>query len=219
MKSKNILLWVVTIVIGIIAIVGCYTAFQRVNNLGASGDIVTNIVTYLKGLKIGDSTQKTIVKQMASGQNTVLLYTNNTGYDVYVDYGEMNILTGSTASSTSKVSVFATTSTSISTVNNYATLANGNTGAKTLIDSVLIATSSTATTTSSIYASKANAGNGAILVPTGYSVWGMLQQNTSATTGCYGVTGLCEVATSTRRGFDPVFMLSLHKNVAGTQGF
>ncbi len=215
MKQSNTKLWVATIVIGIIAIVGCYQAFQRVG-LGSAGDIVTNIVTYVKGLKIGDATQTTVVRQLPVGQNTVLLYTNNTNFDVYVDYGEANILTGDTASSTSKISLFATTSSSISTVNNFATLVTGNTGAKTLIDSVLIATSSTATTTSSVYASKANAGNGAILVPSGYSVWGMLQQNT---TGCLGAVGLCETSTSTRRGFNPVFMIKVHKNTAGVNQF
>ncbi len=206
------------IVIGIIAIVGCYKAFNS-GVLGSAGDIVTNIVTYTKGLKIGDGTQTTVYKALPVGQNKVLLYTNSTGRDVYVDYGEANILTGDTASSTSKISIFATTSTSIATVNDFATLVTGNTPRKTLIDAVLIATSSTATTTNSVYASKANAGAGAIVVPDGYSVWGMLQQNTAVTTGCSGATGLCESATSTRRGFNPVFFIKIHKNTDRVQPF
>lgn len=179
-----------------------------------NGVINTSQDSFVDGAQLGDNAQKWVTKTMSSGSNSVLIYTNNTGRDVYGDYGAAAIATGETASSTFKVSVFASTTSSINVSNDFATLAEGN---RTLLNAVPIATSTTATTTSSVYASQLGKGSGSILIPNGSSVWGYLQANQAAVTGCKGATGLCEQATSSSRGFNPVFDLRIYKR--DMQGF
>lgn len=161
------------------------------------------------GTKNGDLYEKWESSVLPQGTNQVALFTNRTGRDAFVFLGSVDILSGQTASSTYKVSIFSTTTSSVPSTSDYDALA-GNTGKASLINGVLIATSSTATTTSSVYASQAQKGNGFIVVPNGSTVFGYIQQNTAAVTGCYAATGVCEVATSTNRGFNPVFNIKYY---------
>lgn len=204
MKSLKYL-WGVALIALIIAIGSYFPVGQKA--LGAAGDIVTNIVTYTKGIKTGDQVSTWVSKGLQPGSNQILLYTNTTGRDVYADYGEIDVLSGQTASSTSKVSLIATSSATISSVMDFSTVANDS---RALIASSLIATSSTATSTSSVYAAAKSFGAGSVLVPAGSSLIGYMQQNTAALTGCNGALGLCETATSTKRGVDPVFKVRIH---------
>lgn len=173
---------------------------------------------FIDGIKAGDVNAKWVSKTLPAQTNSVLLYKNTTGKDVIVDYGEVNVVTGETASSTYKVAVFATTSTSVPTNADFAAL-TGNTRKLSLIDGVTLATSTTATTTSSTYASSAGLGNGAIIIPNGSSLFGFIQQ--TFTTPCTG--SQCETATSSNRGFNPVFNVRVHKsslnNVGTAQSF
>lgn len=172
--------------------------------LGAAGDIVTNVVSFTKGVKLGDTTQTWVSKQLEVGSNQVLLYTNRTGSDVEIGYGDVLVKTGDTASSTTLVNIFATTTSSVPTWADFGTLAEGK---RALIQAMPVATSTTASTTSSIAAAIQAKGNGTIVVPDGFNVFGYLKQNT---TGCQGAVGVCEAATSTRRGFNPVFTVRIH---------
>lgn len=203
MKSTKYL-WGVALIALIFAI-GSY--FHIGQALGAAGDIVTNIVTYTKGIKMGDQTSTWYSKTVQPGTNQILLYTNTSNRDVYADYGEVDVLTGQTASSTFKLSLVATSSTSISSVLDFSTVANDS---RALIASSLVATSSTATSTSSVYAAAKSFGAGSVIIPSGSSLIGYIQQNTAAVTGCNGAVGLCEAATSTKRGVDPVFKARIH---------
>lgn len=173
---------------------------------GAAGDVVTNVVNFVKGAKLGDATDRWIVKTLESGQNQVVLYRNTTGRDQWVTYGDTTIESADTASSTFKAYIFATTTSSVGVWADFGTIASlkGD-----LLRGVLIATSSTATTSSSVLAVTTGRGNGAILVPDGAYVIAYWQQNIDTITGCRGAVGLCEAATSTRRGADPIFRIRL----------
>lgn len=174
---------------------------------GAAGDIVTNIVNFTKGLKSGDNNEVWISKTLPVGQNQVVLYRNITGRDQWVDYGESSVKTGETASSTMAVSLIATTTATIAAGNDFGTL---NEGKRAILQTAPVATSTTASTTSSVYASSRGLGNGSVLVPDGSYLIGYLQQVKTGTVACYGAVGLCEAATSTSRGFNPVFTVRLH---------
>lgn len=169
----------------------------------------TNIGEFSEGIKNGDLAERWISKTMISGTNSVALYTNRSGRDAYVYVASVNVPTGQTASSTSNVFLFATTSTSIGVAQDFVGL-GGTSGKAFLINGVTIATTSTATTTSSVYAAVAQKGNGAIVVPDGSTVFGYLQQNTTLANSACSALGLCETATSTNRGFNPVFNIKVY---------
>lgn len=207
--------WVITGMV-VILLVSVIAGSHAKSPVG-SGQYNLTQDSYADGLQVGDNAEKWITKTMSPGANSVLLYTNNTGREVYVNYGTAVIPTGSTASSTFKVSMFATTSTSVAVTSDFDALA-GNTGKASLINGVLIATSSTATTTSSTYAVAVSKGNGTVIVPAGSSVFGYLQANQATVTGCLpSVAGVCEAATSTNRGFNPIFDIKIYKR--DMQGF
>lgn len=158
---------------------------------------------FVDGIKSGDINGKWISKKMDPLSNSVQIYRNTTGHDVIIDLGSANIITGETASSTSKISVFATTSSSVATWVDFGTLAEGK---RALIQGVAIATSSTATSTNSVLSAVQGKGNGFVLVPTDYYVFGVLQQDTTACSIAGAVNGAaCETATSSNRGFNPIF--------------
>jgi len=209
----------IAVVISVVALI-CSFAFKggSTPSDNVSGERA-GLQEFQDGIKAGDVNAKWVSRTLAPNTNSVLLYANTTGKDVIVDYGEINVITGETASSTGKISLFATTTSSIPTGVDFSTLA-GNAGKNILINSVILATSTTATTTSSVYAATAGKGNGSIIVPDGSYLFGLLQQNT---VGCLGATGLCEVATSSNRGFNPVFNVRIHKsslnNVGSAQSF
>lgn len=139
--------------------------------------------------------------------NEEVIFRNTLGKDVYVDYAEINVITGETASSTTKIFAFATTSSSIATWADFGTLAEGK---RAIIHGVAIATSTTATTTSSVYAASAGLGNGAVLVPNDSYFHIFLQQDTAGCSIAGAAAGACETATSSSRGFDPQFKVRIH---------
>jgi hypothetical protein len=175
--------------------------------LGAAGDIVTNVVNFTRGVKLGDISQVWISKTLEAGSNQVVLYRNQTGRDQWVGYGDITVKSSDTASSTSKVYIIATTTSSVGVWADFGTIIVRK---DSLINGALFATSTTASTTSSVQAAVNGRGNGSILVPDGSYLIGYLQQNIDTITGCRGAVGLCESATSTRRGFNPVFTVRLH---------
>lgn len=157
------------------------------------------------GTKSGDAIEKTISKAFPVAGNSVMLYHNTSGRDVLVDFGSITIPTGETASTTYQMSVFATTSSAIPASQDYTALAE----ARRLLIGTSVATSSTATSTNSVYAAKANNGNGAILVPNNSYVFGYLQ-NLASGGGGKGCSGsVCETATSTNRGTNPIVNIHL----------
>lgn len=162
---------------------------------------------FFDGVTTGDITERWVSGKLKAGEDYVVIWSNTLGKDVTANYGEALIPTGETASSTSKISLFATTSTSVNNSVDFGTLAEGK---RALIQAVNISTSTTATTTSSTYAMSAGKGNGSVLIPAGSVLMGYLQKDTAASTGCGALTGACESATSTNRGFNPLFRARLH---------
>lgn len=207
--QKKVLIWLVVAVAVVVLLISVFDKKSGVPVDQSTGLSQTNIGEFPEGVKNGDLFERWFTKTLPPGTNSVALFTNRTGRDVVAVLGSADILTGQTASSTSNVSLFATTSTSIATVQDFTAL-TGTPLKNFLINSVTIATSSTATTTSSIYAVAVAKGNGMVVVPDGSTVWGYLQQNTTlAATSCVSL-GLCESATSTNRGFNPVFNVKIY---------
>jgi|CXWL01.1.fsa_nt_gi hypothetical protein len=168
---------------------------------------------FIDGIKAGDLNMKWASAKLPPQATSVQVYCNRTGQDVLSDFGSAVVLTGETASSTTKFSIFATTSTSIATWVDFGTLAEGK---RALIQALGIATSTTASTTNSVYAAVQGKGNGAILIPTGSCVYGVLQQDTTACSIAGAANGAaCETATSTNRGFNPIFNVRVHSSRAG----
>lgn len=170
----------------------------------------SDIGVFPEGIKNGDLSEKWVSKALPVGDNKVTLYINRTGRDAYIYFGSINIPTGQTASSTTNVFLFATTSSSITTSQDFVAM-TGTAGKAFLVNGVTIATSTTATTTSSIYAAVAQKGNGAIVVPDGSTVFGYLQQNTTLANSACSAAGRCETATSTLRGINPVFSIRVYQ--------
>lgn len=163
--------------------------------------------SFSDGIAPGDQIEIWKSKTMPALDNEVEIWKNDTGKDAYVSLGDMVVPTGSTASSSVNVSVFATTSSSIGTWADFGTLAEGK---RSIITAVLVATSTTASTTSSVYAAANGKGNGEILVPNGSRVFGFLQQVTSLASIACAKSGACETATSSARGYNPKFNLKIH---------
>lgn len=161
---------------------------------------------FIDGIKAGDLNEKWISKKMEPLSNSVKIYCNTSGHDVIGDFGSALVITGETASSTSKVSLFATTSASVATWVDFGTLAEGK---RALIQAVGIATSTTASSTNSVLSAVQSKGNGAILIPTNSCVFGVLQQDTTSCSIAGAAAGACETATSSVRGFNPIFNLHI----------
>lgn len=212
--SKGTALGVVAVVIAVVAITialfgGKTTATVPADNAdqNVAGERA-GFQEFKDGVKSGDLAGKWISKALPPAVNQVKLYCNTSGRDTILDYGSMLVKTGDTASSTFKGSLFATTTTdSIPATEDFATLAEGR-GA--LIQASSIATSTTASTTSSVYAVAIKQGNGAVVVPTNSCVWGYLQQDTTLGSVACAASSKCETATSTNRGFNPIFSIRVH---------
>ena len=220
MTSKQIL----GVVVAAVVLVGGYFLFSGSSapaptpvgdqpSAGApqgGGAVRTALDQWVNGLFAGDVAEKWIEKTLPAGDDQIVLYRNQTGHDVYVTFADVSIPTGSTASSTLAASVVATSSASFPNTHDLTlpSLANQK---DYLIRGVNFATSSTATTTSSLYAVAANlaTGHGTILVPDGWYVIGYLQMQTAFTNHPCDAAGLCESATSTNRGYNPVFRVKL----------
>ena len=157
---------------------------------------------FVDGIKAGDLTTKWVGGALPVRSDEMVVYTNRTGRDVYADFASVDVITGETASSTYKISLFATTTTSIASSMDFGTLAEGK---RALIQSLAIATSTTASSTSSVYAAArgASSGNGSVVIPDGSSLLMYLQQDTTAGSITCARNGACETATSSNRGFNP----------------
>lgn len=157
---------------------------------------------FVDGIKAGDLTTKWVGATLPARSDDMVIYTNRTGRDVYADFGSVDVVTGETASSTYKISLFATTTTSVASSMDFSSLAEGK---RALIQSLAIATSTTASSTSSVYAAArgASSGNGSIVIPDGSSLMVYLQQDTTAGSITCARNGACETATSSNRGFNP----------------
>lgn len=141
-----------------------------------------------------------------AGQNQAY-WTNDLGRTAYIDYGEADII--GLASSSMRISAFATTTTSVAASMSYtAPIATTslNLGASTLlIDNVQIPTS----TPYFMVNTDINAGSqasGTVAVLPGATVMFLLRQDRA--TVCTG--SLCETSTSTNRGFNVNWFISGH---------
>jgi len=131
------------------------------------------------------------------------VWTNRTGTDVFVDYG--SLITSGTASTSYRVFMFATTSTSVASTNDFTLISAAlNTD---IIRAWPLATSTTATTTDTVYAINDGINDG---MPTrirnGQSVIVYLQSTFFGP--CSG--SVCETATSTNRGFNVTGFIRTH---------
>lgn len=137
------------------------------------------------------------------GSDSVKLFTNDTGKTLFADFGAFENSSG-TASSSYKVNLFATTSTSVPASHWDVAVVATSTG---LLRNITIATSTTATTTNSVQAAALGAGNGGVIIPPNWSVFGFIQPF-NAIAGV--VAGQGEFATSSLRGFAPNFTVRIH---------
>lgn len=159
---------------------------------------------FVDGIQAGSVGTKWVSATMPANTNSVAIYTNRTGRDVYADFGAMDIPTGQTASTTVLGSLFATSSsaTSVPTWADFGTLAEGK---RALIQADIIATSTTASSTNSVMASVLGKGAGSVVVPDGSTLFGYIQNR--YTVACTG--SQCETATSSNRGYNPVFKVRI----------
>lgn len=179
---------------------------QSDNGLGGER---AGLQEFQNGVKMGPEFWQWYGGTFVTGQTSAKLYCNTTGRSTVAEYGDFSILSGF-ASSSMKVSIFATTSSSIATTNDFATVVATTTA---LIAPYVVATSSEATTTSSTLAAIQNKGNGEVIVQPNWCVWAYMQSNSA--TGCTGAAaGMCEAASSTNRGFNPTFKIRVHSDKA-----
>lgn len=197
--STGLSLGVAAVAIAVIALGFSLFGHSSSGNVGGER---AGLQEFIDGAKTGDLNSKWIAKAVAPGSNQVLLYRNTSGHDVIADYGDMTITTGSTASSTSKISLFATTSSSVGAWADFGTVVSPSNLKLALINAEGVATSSTATTTNAVSSAVHNKGSGAVLVPNNSYLFGYIQQDTTA---CGALTTACETATSSNRGFNPLF--------------
>lgn len=178
----------------------------------ATGLTQADLGQFPEGIKNGDQFERWETATLPAGSAAVPIFTNRSGRDVEAFFGSVDIPTGQTASSTSLVSIFATTSTSIASTYDFLSSTGLAAFKSILISQIVIATSSTATTTNSVLSVVQGKGNGSIVVPDGQTVFGYLQQNRATGNGCFNgaQTGLCESATSSNRGFNPVFNVKVY---------
>ena len=192
-----------------IAIVALFFSFQSspapVADDRDVGGERAGVQNFSDGATLGQETERWYAQKLPVGSEEVLMFRNTFGKDVYAYYGESDVITGETASSSYKVYLFATTSPSIAAWANVTT-AVVTTGKSSLINGVTLATSTTATTTSSTYALDSGKGNGTVLVPDGSYFFGFIQ----AVDLMACADTACEPATSTARGFDPLFKVKIH---------
>lgn len=196
------------------AVIGFVASVAMHSGSNLSG-IYKNVVPQnAPGTKSGDLVETTVAKTLPAGSNSVLLYTNNSGRDVMADFAAITIPTGQTSSTTYQMNVFATTSTSIPATQDYTALAEG----RRFLINVLVATSSTATTTNSIFAASTGKGNGAVLVASGSSIFGYIQNLALGGGGPVCTGSVCETATSSNRGTNPIVNVHLRTLTSDATG-
>lgn len=179
---------------------------SSVGSQAASGGTYTNPVQFTKGLSLDVSNEIILAKRgtIAAGQNQGA-WLNDTGRIVYVDYAELSTVStvspltnSATASTSMRVSIGTSTAASNLAINFTQPYAS-------LVDNALIATG---TPNISINSDKDVGTNGRGTVPVlpGKYVYFLLRQDSTA--NCTG--SVCENATSTNRGFNLFWYLTLH---------
>lgn len=204
--------WVAGVVVAIVAIVGIFVSISHpsspapVSEEQNVGGERAGLQDFNDGIRVGKGTYNTngFAATVPVGANQVVIFTNNIGRDVIVDYSEVSVTSAQTASSSYTAFVVATSST-VGAWADYGAIAPTKAYS---IGGVAIATSTTASTTDSVFAIARGSGNGSVLVPAGQKLVGYFRLNTTACNPA--VVGLCEVSTSTNRGFNPVFRASVH---------
>lgn len=195
--SKNIVIGIgVAVAMSLFALVHSFSG-SSVSSIvpGLAGERA-GLQEFVDGIKAGSVSSKWVSATLPVGTDQAVLYTNRSGKDVFADLGSVSIITGETASSTFKVAVIATTTTSVGAWQAYSAVVEGG---RALIQNYRVATSSTATSTSSTLAVAQGLGNGNVLIPDGSSLIFYMQQGYGNV--CTG--SVCETATSTNRGFNP----------------
>lgn len=218
-NSKGLFLGVAAVAIAIVAWFAFFSGSPAPTSTGDGGNVAgqrAGLQEFADGITLGNAGNGAGASEewysgiIDPGTNSKLILHNTSGKDLLVDYGEINVKSGDTASSTSLVSIIATTSASIGTWADFGTLTSAGNAKQALIQAAQIATSSTATTTNSVKAAAYNQGNGAILVPNDSYLFAVLQQDiTNANIAC-AAAGQCETATSSNRGFNPVWRVRVH---------
>lgn len=202
MTTKKILGFIAIAVIGIVAVLA----------LGSKSALLGGIYNTVpqqnaNGEKGGAAIENAYAATIAPGANSAKVYCNNTGRDVIAEFGSITIPTGQTASSSLLASMFATSSASIGAWADFGTLAESK---RALMQAIPVATSTTASTTNSTLAAAMGKGTGQTLVASGSCVWAYLQQNTTACNIAGAAAGVCETATSTNRGTNPIANVRVH---------
>lgn len=175
---------------------------------GATGGIYQALPwTFGNGIKLGDVNTNWLPTQTITAGQSQVAYTNRTGRPIIVDYGEIQQIANAgginVASSTFRVTMFATTTTTVPASHDF-TAVSASTSA--LVVGVW-ATSTTATTTNSV-GTVPLGGQGTILLPADWTLITYLQRNTTLC-GAVAAT-VCEAATSTNRGFDVKVRVRVH---------
>lgn len=199
-KIINGLLAIGLVVVAGYASIKPIPASQPAPQAGATGGIYQALPwTFGSGIKLGDVNQNWLpTVTLTNGQDQVG-YTNTSGKDILVDYGEVQMIANGAglniASSTFRVTMFATTTAVVPDNQDFTTVSASSTA---LIIGVW-ATSTQATTTNSVQ-NVTLGGQGTVRVPSGSTLITYLQRNTTLC-GAVAAT-VCEAATSTNRGFD-----------------
>lgn len=181
---------ILALVLGWIGLGGGTTVINQTSSPDSSIRGVTNY----DALALGDTVVHLKELNLAAGEDEAT-WTNNTGATQFIDF--QTITTSGTASSSFKISGFATSTATIPNSQDFSALSEG---ARGLIRSITIATSSAATTTNSYMAMLGGSGNGVVAVPQGWTFKLYLQEGDTACKTSGG--GACEAATSTNRGFN-----------------
>lgn len=162
------------------------------------------VQNFADGATLGDVTELWYAGTLESQGDQAVIFRNTSGKTVFADFASVNLTGSDTASSSMKVSIFATTTSSVPNTQDFTALVATSTA---MIDSYIVATSTTATTTNSVLAAVQAKGNGAVIIPNDWYVLFYMQTNSSV--GCSNA-GTCETATSTVRGFNPKYKLRIH---------
>lgn len=206
---KNILTTVVVaalVAAGIALIVTPSVVVQATQTLGASADNVQQTLwQFTKGVILEPATHTGTGPSMVFTRSGSIVkgtnydvFKNSTGRTVILDYADL-VQTGGYASSTMRISIFATTTVPTS-INPYvAPKVSTSSMSNFLIDNARIATSSAPNYLWNSDVGGGTNATGTIAVPDGSSVVIFLQQG-DYEPGCTG--SVCEPATSTNRGFN-----------------
>lgn len=215
------------VIVGVIALASLAVSIVGLVGVNQLSQLVKNIPSYPLGgttnydtlslgedlivtdeSTLGEETIKWVEGSIPSGSNQICEQISTA--TTTIDLAEMGWSTG-VASSTYVMGLFATTSATVSA--NYdddAALTamwtgGGYTGSQLIIPSTSYATSTVGTTTSTMGASKGMTNGEAIVPPSSYVCLYMLLDDVCMK------SLLCEPATSTARGMDPLYKIRYHR--------